>query len=272
MATWDAEAWEKQVIAAITTGVRVSAEKAMASAIEDAPVREVFRKTGKKGGGLRRGLRTRPLTPEEADSEMEQRNILNLFPAGPGHRTRGKRVRDNPYLRRAATRRGNPNSFQPFVLRPATTRKDIREAKEIFERAQELGYGRGQIFQMEPEPEIRGGREVTRTGRLRSAKARRHLTGRGRYEERTGRANFTKGGVTTLGGKLRGSIHMNGPHVVGGIIKASVVSPVYYSKFQEFGTRHNRATPYMRPAALKLTTSYRREIVKAINSLGRGRR
>lgn len=267
--SFDAEAWKKRVLDAVTTGVRISAEKAMRSAIEDAPVREVFRKTGKKGGGLRRGLRTRPLSLQEAFSEEAQRRVLGLAPALPGvTRTRGRRVVSNPYLRRAATRRGNPNSFQPFVLRPATTRKDVEEQRKIFEETQARGFGVGQKFEMEIEPEVRGGREVTSGGRLRSRKAKGALTSRGRYELKSGRSIF-KG---TLGGRLRGEIHMRGPFVTGNHIKASVVSPTYYAKFQEFGTRHNRATPYLRPAILKLTTSYRREIVKAINAMGGRRR
>jgi HK97 gp10 family phage protein len=73
--------------------------------------------------------------------------------------------------------------------------------------------------------------------------------------------------TTTLGGRLRGEIHVEGPIQAGSIIAAKVVSPTYYAKYQEFGTRHNRATPYMRPAVAKLRISYRNEIVKALNRL-----
>lgn len=266
-AQFDGEKWKRRIMDAVEIGVRVSMEKAYMSAVEDAPVRSVFRKTGKKGGGLRRGQRKRALSFAEIASEEAVRRQLGLSPAA--RQTLGRPAPakiNNPYLRVARTRANNPNSFAPFVLRPGTTRKEVKEAREISERAQELGYGRGKTFDMEPEAEIRGGRELTRGGRLRSKRAGRALTARGRYELRSGRAAYTDAkGVTTLGGRLRKEIRTEGPTRDGTLITAQVISPTYYAKYQEFGTRHHRASPYMRPAMLKLVTSYRREIVKAIN-------
>lgn len=92
------------------------------------------------------------------------------------------------------------------------------------------------------------------------------LTSRGRYELKTGRANFSGPGGTILGGRLRGEIHMvpaegSGPRWV-----AKVVSPTRYAKYVEFGTRHNRAQPYMRPALAQVRESFRGRMKAAVGS------
>ena len=94
------------------------------------------------------------------------------------------------------------------------------------------------------------------------------LTSRGRNELRSGRANFTGPGGTTLGGRLRGEIHMvpaegGGPRWV-----AKVVSPTRYAKYVEFGTRHSRAQPYLRPALSQVRESFR-ERMRAAARIGR---
>lgn len=287
--TVEIDRWKNNVMTAVFTGINQALDKAHQSAVEDAPVRAVFRKTGKKGGGLRRGQRSRTLKFAEANSEEAMRRTFSAeyfqrtgrtggdFRAG-GQRTGGRSASvkaNNPYLRSAASRRGNPNSFAPYMLERGTSKKDVAEAREIFERAKELGYGRGQKLDMEPSPPVYGGRELTRGGKIRHRPARNNLSARGRYEERSGRAAFTDKttGVTTLGGRLRKEIEIVRPTLQGNIIRGSVVSPTPYARFQEFGTRHNRATPYMRPAILKLTTSFRPQMVKALNrvSASRGR-
>jgi len=264
--------WRNDIISAVFTGVRRSVEKAHQSAVEDAPVRAVF----KKGSFRRtRGGRARFMTLPEANSEDAIRRRLGLARAAMGLTRTGGRPAptsaNNPYLRRAATRRGNPNSFAPFLIERGTSKADIAEARKILEETRERGFGRSQDLGLEIEPPVRGGRELTRGGRLRYRPAVSRLDARGRYDLRTGRANFTdpKTGVTTLGGRLRKEIKPVMPTLQGNIIRGGVVSPTSYAQYQEFGTRHNRATPYMRPAILKLTTSYRAEIVKAINQANR---
>ena len=254
---FDGQAFTRAVTTAITEAVRAATEKAMESAVEDAPVRSIFFKGSSR---RKRGLRRRSLTLAEANSENYiRRKMANLAGkpavyARPGvNFTAGRRFTPDPYLRLAATRKGNLNSFAPFTLRKAVIGKAPSGRQETLVEA------------------VRGGREVGTTptgGRyLLNRQARAALDSGGRRELKTGRALFTKDGVTTLGGRLRGSITMQGPTLDGGIVRASVVSPVYYSKFQEFGTRHNRATPYMRPAIAKMTTTYRRDLVKAIHSI-----
>jgi hypothetical protein len=116
-----------------------------------------------------------------------------------------------------------------------------------------------------------------------------YLTGRGRYEVRSGRAlhrdvakggfdvvggklvrNVTEPGVQRVGGRLRDSIDIIPPslEVGGAALWGYVVSPVRYSKPQEFGAssaRHsNRAHPFMRPALYEsrkeLASRVRREL------------
>jgi HK97 gp10 family phage protein len=74
------------------------------------------------------------------------------------------------------------------------------------------------------------------------------LTSRGAYEVRSGRANFGSGKNTTVGGRLRGEIFAQPAKPTGETAEAWVISPTPYAKYQEFGTRHNRAHPFLRPA------------------------
>lgn len=81
------------------------------------------------------------------------------------------------------------------------------------------------------------------------------LTSRGAYEVRTGRAKtVTQGGDTIIGGRLHDSIKPEGPFVNGseiyGYVSAHASDPGSdhnYARDQEFGSRHNRAHPFLRP-------------------------
>ena len=75
------------------------------------------------------------------------------------------------------------------------------------------------------------------------------LSRRGAYEVRSGRANFATWEHLKVGGRLRGEIYATDPSVSGDHAEAWVISPTEYAKFQEFGTRHNAAHPFLRPAA-----------------------
>jgi len=78
------------------------------------------------------------------------------------------------------------------------------------------------------------------------------LTRQGAYEVRTMRARFhsvREGGEVTVGGRLRGEIFATRVTRTGnGLAEVMVISPTPYAKYMEFGTRHNRAHPYLRPA------------------------
>lgn len=101
--------------------------------------------------------------------------------------------------------------------------------------------------------------------------AQARLDRRGRYELKTGRAVHGD----QLGGHLRDQIHSTAPEIDGRIIRVKVVSPAPYSKFQEFGTAHNPAHPYLRPAAHENKDSIRgdvaREIIAEVRPLFVGR-
>jgi HK97 gp10 family phage protein len=75
------------------------------------------------------------------------------------------------------------------------------------------------------------------------------LSRRGAYEVRSGRANFSTWGHLHVGGRLRGEIFATSPSSTGSVTEAWVISPTPYAKYQELGTRHNRAHPFLRPAA-----------------------
>lgn len=94
------------------------------------------------------------------------------------------------------------------------------------------------------------------------------LTARGRWELKSGRAHFTgSSGRVTLGGRLRGEIHVD-PAEGGPMWVAKVVSPTPYAKYVEFGTRRSRAQPYLRPALSQVRESFRARMRSAAR-LGR---
>jgi HK97 gp10 family phage protein len=81
------------------------------------------------------------------------------------------------------------------------------------------------------------------------------LDRRGASEVKTKRALFVgstkvgKGIGSSIGGRLRGEIYAKAPSVSGLQAESWVISPTPYAKYMEFGTRHNRAFPFLRPAA-----------------------
>ena len=88
------------------------------------------------------------------------------------------------------------------------------------------------------------------------------LSYRGAYDVRSGRANFGSGENVTVGGRLRGEIRPEPAKMVGSKAEAWVISPTPYAKYMEFGSRHNRAHPFLRPAL----EESRQDIVSAIRS------
>ena len=81
-----------------------------------------------------------------------------------------------------------------------------------------------------------------------------YLSSRGASEVRTKRALFSTGGRQHIGGRLRGSIHATKAVISGRSAEAWVLAggdEAPYARFQEYGTRHNIAHPFLRPAALE---------------------
>lgn len=75
------------------------------------------------------------------------------------------------------------------------------------------------------------------------------LDKRGAYEVRTRRAQHLTFQHAHIGGRLRGEIHAERAVVSGRRAEVWVISPTPYAKYVEFGTVHNAAHPYLRPAA-----------------------
>jgi HK97 gp10 family phage protein len=75
------------------------------------------------------------------------------------------------------------------------------------------------------------------------------LTARGAYEVKTRRAVGMYAGHRTIGGQLRESITAEAVTRRGGRSVAWVIASADYAKYQEYGTAHNRAHPFLRPAA-----------------------
>lgn len=94
--------------------------------------------------------------------------------------------------------------------------------------------------------EIRIGRHTVLTSDLLSA--------RGRYEVKTGRAKTSGPKGDEIGGTLRDSIRIEGPYVsdrgMSGFVSAFADngSGLNYGYFMEFGSRHNKPHPFLRPA------------------------
>ena len=77
------------------------------------------------------------------------------------------------------------------------------------------------------------------------------LTSRGTFELKSGRAIHTRAVESTFGGALRDSIHPIHAELNDSVIEARVVAggeDAPYAKYQELGTRHNAAHPFLRPA------------------------
>lgn len=113
----------------------------------------------------------------------------------------------------------------------------------------------------------------TRSGETVQTSGGRALTTRGKYEVRMGRANFRSpdDGITRVGGRLKGEIHMEGPIIEDGIIWGYVVSATkdpetgtLYPWYQEFGSAHNRPHPFMRPGLHESRGRLRRDVKGAV--------
>jgi HK97 gp10 family phage protein len=109
-------------------------------------------------------------------------------------------------------------------------------------------------------------RAIGAPGYLRSDVGEALLTRRGRYEVRSGRADTAAGDV---GGTLRDEITATPARIEGSLIEATVISPTAYAKYQEFGTRHNPAHPFLRPALEESRTQIVESLSKAVSAAGR---
>lgn len=150
--------------------------------------------------------------------------------------------------------------------------RDVR--RQLGLGPEQLGVSRSVVRRV---PQRISDREVVAPGRMRSVAAQHQLDRRGRYELRSGRAIFeTRPAVAVagtrgqqqLGGRLRDEIHVEPARIDGRRVRGRVVSPTPYAKYQEFGTHHNPAHPYLRPAGheniARIATDVRRTAAGAV--------
>lgn len=116
-------------------------------------------------------------------------------------------------------------------------------------------------------PQELGQRKIAGPGRLKLASAQDRLDRRGRYDLKTMRASH-KG---ELGGRLREEIFSTRARIYGQKVRVRVVSPTPYAKYQELGTRHNPAHPYLRPAAHETVEGVRNDLKRTMPGVIRGR-
>lgn len=128
----------------------------------------------------------------------------------------------------------------------------------------------GKLLPVATVVQIRGGKpaRVDQTGD-------NFLTKRGSYEVATGRAAWRKadarvGEPLRIGGALRNSIVLvkaSSDSIEGGKVMGYVRAGgdgVDYAGYQEFGTRHNRAQPFLRPALYESRTEFKRNVSNAL--------
>jgi HK97 gp10 family phage protein len=108
------------------------------------------------------------------------------------------------------------------------------------------------------------------------------LDRRGAYEVKTALASSSRmnprsarslrWGHAYVGGRLRNSIHAVGPKDSGSHAEAWVIAggeEAPYAKYQEFGTRHHAAQPFLRPAAAESRSEVVSRIAAAVGEAAR---
>ena len=273
MIDWDI--LTQQIIEASVTAVNATAFNTMEIAKAKAPVRKVFR-------GGRQTVRFK--TTGEIESDKNLRARLGLAPeilATPAKIAavvaswrkpkKGTTIGGKQFgLATVVTSRNRANAFFPGgVLRAEDAEHKGMRRKFVAEDLRLLNRKNEQ--------------------RLMEPMAEHELTARGRYELKTGRAISEKNEVRVdlftgklrivqterprLGGSLRSSIRVEkaDPGMYP-IIKASVVAgggKVTYARYQELGTRHNPAHPFLRPALAHAKDELPAQVRRALGRLGR---
>lgn len=75
-------------------------------------------------------------------------------------------------------------------------------------------------------------------------------------------------GEVRVGGRLRDEIYATEVFRKGSKLYVDVVSPTEYAKYQEYGSSHNRAQPYMRPALYDMRGRFRTIVSRSMRSGG----
>jgi len=264
-----------QIMDASITALNATAFNTAERARTKAPVRKVFR-------GGRQTVRFK--TAQEIEADRGTRARLGLAPeilATPEALKAVMKSGRNPKkathiggqefgFARVVTHRNRANTFYPGgVLR--------REDTEF--RGMRRKFVSDDLRLLNPKNNLE----------LASRPATLELTSRGRNELKSGRAVSTEKftvfnritgkavegveGPERLGGSLRSSIRVEkATRAQYPIIKASVLAgggKVKYAKYQELGTRHNPAHPFLRPALAYARDELPAQLRRALGRLGR---
>jgi len=227
-----------------------------------APVRHIFQKQpgprgtefqrgGSKGQGASGGVQTR--TPVYIRTASAMKSYL------------GSRPHERRFINPGDSQRvGHSNSFEPLF--DTGLYQHSGDFRRVVRRKEDGGvYKLANVNATTLSPSGSDNHQMSGAD---------FVSGRGRYEiekrpflhpdeprkssifESPEGGHVTIGGdtipVSRVGGRLRGEIYSipadASKATRTGVIWAYVVSPTEYAKHQEFGTRHNRAHPFLRPA------------------------
>jgi HK97 gp10 family phage protein len=207
-----------------------------------APVRRVVK--GNRGG------KTRRLSAVERHAEQAVRRRLGLR-SGRVINTAAESRKlkywpSNPYLR--APGRRPPRADPPELTR--TARAFAPPSGVELNRFGRAELARGKAI---TGPTIFGRGSDKAVAKNRAALRRSNSA---IYYKPGSASSITEGlrgsGKYTLGGRLRGEIYTEESSASDRrVIKYWIISPTYYARFVEFGTRHAKAQPFLRPALAK---------------------
>lgn len=198
--------------------------------------------------------------------------VRNIF-TGNDYRFRPKTIEELA-SDQAAGRIGSSITWRHEEMAPIKTARGMRSSLRREWRQRRLLEAEFHLHAYEDEIAARkAGRS---SGRMPEPT---RLTRRGAYEVRVALASsFKKNprsarwgqwGQSFVGGRLRGEIYATSAKTAGAMAEAWVISPTSYAGFQEFGTRHNRAHPFLRPAAAESREEVVSRIAAAIKEASR---
>ena len=238
----DESAILKAILGAGTQSVRSGLQMIETRAQELAPVRNVF-----KSGGRTRKVATFDVVASEnltrsVALQMSGQNARVLraesFLYHPTRNAAHLDLSDTPES--GGRIRARQNSYAPLLHTPGGL-FSAEEVRELAPNTHELKFGSSRVFGSLTVNDLLSSRGRYELGHVRGVN-------KGRFEAGAQMPD-------TLGGRLKSGIKTVMPEQRGLIVQGFVVSEAVdpstghdYTADQEFGTRHNRAHPYMRPA------------------------
>lgn len=270
------------IIAATVRAVNATLYLGEERALKDVPVRKVF-----KGG--KQTVRFKTATEIEADKEL--RSKLGLAPeilATPEAIARVRAAGKNP--KKASLIGGQEFGFARTIEFPSTDPRRNRFGQTRGDRGLTKNRpNRANAFQPFGEDMRLVNTQLIDRNRLDDPNAERFLTSRGRNELRSGRA--IRGQVRTkidlesgrifhvqtererLGGGLKSTIRVVKadpsmyPIIEGWLIAGDAEHD--YAKYQELGTRHNAAHPFLRPRLPEWKEELPAQLKRSLGRTGR---